>query len=433
MTGKMKERLAIIDGVRTPFCKMGGPFGKHQADDLGAFAVKGLLAQSGFSANDIDEVIIGNGVMPHKAANVSRVVALKSGISEHVPAHTVQRNCASGMQAVTSSANKILADEAEVILAGSCESMSNVPLLFGEKMTSFFAKMMRAKTPMQRLKLFASFRPSWLKPVIALESGLTDYTCGLIMGKTAEILAREFHITRQEQDEFALQSHLKAAAATKEGRFAEEIVPAPVAPAWDAMQHIDDGIRAEQTPEALAKLRPYFERVTGTVTAGNSSQITDGAVATIVMKESKAKALGLKPLGYLLDYSYAALEACRMGLGPVFATESLMRRTDLTMDDFDLVELNEAFAAQVIGCKRAFESDEFARQRFGRDKALGELPMEKLNVNGGAIALGHPVGATGTRLVVTLLKELRRRNLNRGLATLCIGGGQGAALALEVN
>lgn len=429
----MKERLAIIDGVRTPFCKMGGPLARHQADDLGAFAIKGLLERTGFSVDDLDEVIMGNGVMPHKAANVSRVAALKAGIPDNVPAHTVQRNCASGMQAVTSAADMILAEEADIILAGSCESMSNVPLLYGAKMTGFFGKMMRAKTIGQKLKLFSTFRPAWLTPVVALEAGLTDYTCGLIMGKTAEILAREFLITRKEQDEFAVQSHLKASAATKEGRYAEEIIHTPVAPKWDSMQSEDDGIRHEQTTDALGKLRPYFEKVTGTITAGNSSQITDGGVATIVMRESKAKALGLKPLGYLREYAYAALEGSRMGLGPVFATEALMRKTDLALDDFELFEINEAFAAQVIACVRAFGSDEFARKRFGRDKALGELPLDKLNVNGGAIALGHPVGATGTRLVVTILKELRRRNLNRGLATLCIGGGQGAALALEVN
>ena len=429
----MKERIAIIDGLRTPFCKMGGVFSGHQADDLGAFPVQELLIRTGFPVDQIDEVIMGNVSPPHTAANPARVIAQKAGIPDHIPAHTVARNCASGMQSVTSATNKILAGEAEVIVAGSAESMTNIPLLFGPKMTAFFGRLSRSRTLLQKLKTLSTFRPSFLQPIIALQWGLTDPINGLIMGKTAEILARDFHITREEQDEFALASHMKAVAATKEGWMEEEIMRVPVAPKYDAMQKDDDGPRAQQSMEALTKLKPYFDRLTGTVTAGNSSQVTDGAVATLVMRESKAKEMGLEPLGYLREYAYAALEGDRMGLGPVYAASKLLKKTGMTMKDFDLVEINEAFAAQVIACVKAFESDAFAKKHLGRDQAVGEVPLDRLNVNGGAIALGHPVGATGTRLIVTTLKELRRRNQNSGLATLCIGGGQGAALALEVS
>ncbi len=253
------------------------------------------------------------------------------------------------------------------------------------------------------------------------------------MGQTAEILAREFHATRRDQDEFALMSHQRAAKAQLEGRLAEEIIPAPVPPAYAAMQLSDEGPRPNQDMEALGKLKPYFDRVAGTVTAGNASQITDGAAAVLVMSESNARARGITPLGYVRDYAYAALDGRRMGLGPVFATDKLLKRTGLTMADFELYEINEAFAAQVIACERAFASAEFAKANFGRDAAIGAIDRAKLNVNGGAIALGHPVGATGTRLIITLLRELRRRGLKRGLASLCVGGGQGAAFALESN
>jgi acetyl-CoA acetyltransferase family protein len=429
----MKERMAVIDGVRTPFGKMGGSLKKYQADDLAAFAFKALLLNTGFPAEQIDEVIMGNGAQSHTAANPARVAALKAGVPDPVTAYTVQRNCASGMQCLTSAADRLNAGEAKVIAAIAGESMSNSPLIFGEKMTDLFARLSRAKTMGQRLQLLASFRPAFLNPIISLEWGLTDPVCGLIMGKTAEILAREWQVTRRDQDEFALRSHQNAAKATEDGKLGEEIVRVPTPPKYDRMLKDDEGPRLNQNMEALQKLRPYFEKVTGTVTAGNSSQITDGGVATLVMTESHAKELGLTPLGYVREYAYAALEGERMGLGPVYATAKLLEKTGMQLSDFQLVEINEAFAAQVLACQRAFASDSFAQDKLGRASAIGELSPDILNVNGGAIALGHPVGATGTRLAVTLLKELRRRNQNCGLASLCVGGGQGASLALEVE
>ncbi|MBA3686664.1 MAG: acetyl-CoA C-acyltransferase, partial [Planctomycetes bacterium] len=378
-----------------------------------------------------DEAIIGNVAQPADAANVARVIALKAGLPEGLIASTVHRNCASGMESITTAAARILSGEANVIVAGGTESMSNIPLMFGRKMTGLFTRLMRAKTVWQKLGVWSALRPSYLNPIIGVQVGLTDPVCGLNMGQTAENLAREFTITRQEQDAYALASHQKAVAAA--GRLAEEIVPVPLPPAFAAMQQLDDGPRANQDMAALTKLRPYFDKVAGTVTVGNACPITDGAGAVLVMSESRAKAEGRTPLGYLRGYAYAALDGRRMGIGPVHATAKLLDRTGLEMKDFELVELNEAFAAQVIACERAFASDAYAQKHFGRAKALGEIDRAKLNVNGGAIALGHPVGATGTRLVVTLLKELRRRGLRRGLATLCIGGGQGAALALETE
>lgn len=429
----MRERIAIVDGLRTPFCKAGGAMKAHSADDLGACVVSELLYRSKIDKNQIDELIFGNVAQPAGAANIARVIALKAGLPLSMPAYTVHRNCASGMEAITTGANKILAGEAEIILAGGCESMSNIPLLFGEKMTNLFANLMKSRTMVAKLQTIASFRPSFLKPVIGLVEGLTDPVCGLNMGMTAEVLSCELKINRQEQDEFALQSHQRAISAIKEGRLAEEILPVPLAPKYKQVQCDDDGPRDGQTIEALAKLKPYFNRKTGSVTVGNACPVTDGAGAVLIMTESKCKELGLTPLGYMRAYAYAGLEGSRMGLGPVYATAKLMEKTGQQLSDFERVELNEAFAAQVLGCLRAFESDDFAKKYLGRDQALGSIDQSILNVNGGAVALGHPVGTTGTRLIITLLKELKRSGKQTGLATLCIGGGQGAALAMEVN
>ena len=428
-----KDRIAIVDGIRTPFCKAWGAFKGVDADDLGAYVFREVLARTEFLGDDLDEVVLGNCSQPVKAANIAKVAALKACIAPKIPAFSVQRNCASGMQAVASGMDKILAGQADVILAGGAESMTNIPLIYGSKMTGLFQRLMRSKTVMQKLSTLLSFRLGFLKPIVGLEAGLTDYFENLIMGKTAEILARDFHITREKQDAFALKSHQKATVAISSGRLAEEILPIPLAPKFQGVQMVDDGPRSNQTTEALAKLRPYFDRVNGTVTAGSSSQVTDGAAAVLLMRESKAKEMGYTPLGYVRDYAFASLEGKRMGLGPVYATDKLLRRTGLEMSDFKLVELNEAFAAQVIACQMAFSSDDYCKKHLGRDKAMGELNDDILNVNGGGIALGHPVGATGTRIIITLLKELRRRKENLGLATLCVGGGQGAAFALEVE
>jgi acetyl-CoA C-acetyltransferase/acetyl-CoA acyltransferase len=427
----LNERIAIVEGIRTPFCKAGGALKSVQADDLGGRVLQELMLRSAVDKDAVDEVIMGNVAQPTHAANIARVSALKAGFPASVPAHTVHRNCASGMQSITTAALQILSGESSIVVAGGTESMSNIPLFYGPQMTAFFERLSRARSLPKKLSALASFRFKHLKPVIGIIEGLTDPVCGLIMGMTAEVLAREFVISREEQDRFALQSHKRATAAIQAGLLAEEMHPVPVSPAFHQIQEVDEGPRDNQTMDALRKLKPYFDRRNGTVTVGNACQLTDGAAAVLMMSESRAREQGLTPLGYLKAFSYGALSPDRMGLGPVISTSRVLDATGMQLSDFDLIEINEAFAAQVLACEKAFGSDTFAKNDLGKDKALGELPMDKLNVNGGAIALGHPVGTTGTRLVLTLLKELGRRDLQTGLASLCIGGGQGAALVLE--
>ncbi|PKF60581.1 acetyl-CoA C-acyltransferase [Psychromonas sp. psych-6C06] len=429
----MKERLAIVEGIRTPFCRAGSEMAGIAPDDLAAVIVKELLAKTNVDINLIDELIMGNVGQPSNACNIARVIALKAGLPEHLIAYTVHRNCASGMQSITTGYEKMLAGNGEIVIAGGTESMSQYPLKFGSKMTQLFADLMKAKTTPQKLTTLSQFRPHFLKPVISIVEGLTDPICGLNMGQTAEVLAREFSLSRSEQDTFALNSHLKAAKAQQSGFFEQEIHPILLPPHYNKVQQQDNAIRTDQSIEKLAKLRPFFDRAAGTITVANACPITDGAGAVLIMLESKAKALGYQPLGYLKDYAYAGLSPDRMGLGPVYATSKLLDKSGMSMSDFDLIELNEAFAAQVIANQRAFESALFSQTYLNKDKALGPIDDEKLNVHGGAIALGHPVGATGTRLVITMLKALRSKKQNSGLVTLCIGGGQGAALALEVE
>lgn len=428
----MKERIAIVDGLRSPFAKSGGAMRALQADDLGAYAVKELLARTEIPIESLDELIFGNVAQPIEAANVARIIAMKANLPARLPAVTVHRNCASGMESITTAFNKIHADDGRVFVCGGAESMSNIPFIFQDRMVELFMGFYKAKTLGNKLRTIARFRPKYLAPIIGIEKGLTDPICGLNMGKTAEILANEFQVDRDTQDTFARDSHRKAVTAQKAGRFADETFAIPLPPNYSSNIEADDGPREDQSLEKLGKLKPYFNRQTGTVTVGNACPITDGAAAILVMSEFDCKERGYTPLGYLKAFSYAGLEGSRMGLGPVYATAKLLDKTGMTMNDFDLIELNEAFAAQVVANMRAFGSASFARQHLNRGKAVGTIDPQKLNVNGGAIALGHPVGATGARLVITLLKELRRRGKKTGLATLCVGGGQGAALALEV-
>ncbi len=425
-----KERIAVVAGVRTPFGKGGGVFKDILADDLGAYAVKELMAKAPIEPDVVDEVIIGNVLQPPHAGNIARVIAVKAGLPEKIPAYTVNRNCASGMEAIASAANKIWTGDAGIVVTGGVESMSNFPILFSNKARDWFTAISKAKTFGEKLKAIFRFRPSLFKPETP---GLTDPLCGLNMGQTAEVITRDFKVSREEQDQFALQSHLKAGKAIQSGRFKDEIVPIPVPPAYNKMQEIDEGPRANQTLEQLQKLKPVFDPLTGNVTAGNSSPITDGAAALLVMGESKAKELGLKPIGYIRDFASAGLDPSRMGLGPYYATSKLLDKTGLTMKDIDLIEINEAFAGQVVTVMKAFASDDFAKKALGKDKALGAIDPTKLNVNGGAVAIGHPLGASGARLILTLLLELKKQGKHRGLATLCIGGGQGEACILEVE
>ncbi len=420
-------RLVIIDGVRTPFCKMGTDLARLGADELGRIAVNALLTRTGLDPALIDEVIFGCVAQPAEAANVARVIALRAGIPEAVPAFTVHRNCASGLEAFTQAFEKMTAGRGSIFLVGGTESMSQVPLLFKPSAAAKFGHVARAKSAFQKLRSIAAFRPSDFQPRIGLQLGLTDPVCGMNMGETAELLAREHGITRELQDAFALESHTRALAARE--KLAEEICPVYL-PSKSPVT-IDNGPRQNQSLELLGRLRPVFEKKTGTVTAGNSSQITDGAVALLVMTEEKARELGFTPLGALTGYAYAGCDPARMGLGPVFAMARAEEKTGLNLEQADLVEINEAFAAQVLAVLKCLKSEEFARKFLRRDRHVGKIPKDRLNVNGGAIALGHPVGATGARLVLSSLKELERRQAKRALVSLCVGGGQGAAIWLE--
>lgn len=424
----MKERIAIIDGLRSPIAKANGKLDLVTADTLGAIITKELISRNNLDYKLFDEVIIGNVAQPANAANIARVLAIKAGFPQSTIAYTVHRNCASGMQAISSAIEKIHTNQGDLYLAGGVESMSNIPLLHSDKLRRLITKLTYARSFQEKLKILGNFRPSFLKPVIGLISGLTDPISGKIMGITAENLANEFKISRLAQDEYALNSHLKAQKAIEDGVLKDEIHPIMTK---DASIIDDDGVRFNQNIQSLSKLRPIFDRLSGTVTAGNSSQVSDGACSLIVTTESKAKELNLEPLGFISDYSYTGLEASRMGLGPVYATKKLFDKTGTSLKDIDVIELNEAFAAQVIANLEAFKSKNFCKKTFGSD-AIGEIDESILNINGGAIALGHPVGMSGARIVLTALKELRRRKAKKALATLCIGGGQGAAFLLEV-
>jgi acetyl-CoA acetyltransferase family protein len=423
--------LAVLAGVRTPFAKAFGALANVPADQLGRIAVEGALKQAGVRPDEVGEVVFGNVAGQPEASNVGRVIALRSGIPHDRIGHTVNRNCASGMEAVFSAWHALAEGRSSLAVAGGTESMSNVPLLWNRKARDFFLKWKQAGFFGKLGLAFRKARPSLFKPVPALELGLTDPTCGLNMGQTAEVLAKEFGISRVEQDQFALTSHQRAVAAWKRGFFNDEVVPVPAEVTGSVPVSMDTGPRSNQSLEALAKLKPLFARESGTVTAGNSCPITDGGAA-LVLTPAKHLA-GRQPLGIVRDYALAGCDPRRMGLGPVYAIHKLLRKTGLKLADFELIEINEAFATQVLACGKAMASDDFAKRELGQESAVGVLDFDRLNVNGGAIALGHPVGTSGTRLILTLLRALRARGLKRGLAALCVGGGQGAAVWVETE
>jgi acetyl-CoA acetyltransferase len=400
-TDRQQDAL-ISAGARTPFAKVGAALQSVPAHELMRIAMQEALERAEIRPGDVDEVIIGNVAQPAEATNLARVASLLAGIPPHVPAFTVNRNCGSALQAIADGALRIRSGRAQVVLVGGTESMSRIPLLFPDAAKDVFFRLMRARTLSQRLRAVAAFRARHFRPIVALEVGLTDITCGLNMGETAENLARQFAIPREAQDRFALQSHQRAAAAWREGRMAEEVAAVPLAPRYLELVERDVG------------------------------PVTDGAAALVLISGARARELGVPLLGRIRSWGFAGLDPARMGLGPVFATARALDEAGALLSDVDLVEINEAFAAQVLACLAAFESPDFARKELDRDRALGAIDPELLNVNGGAIALGHPVGATGARLVLTLLLEMARRDAGLGLATLCIGGGQGGAMVLEL-
>ncbi|MCC4114150.1 acetyl-CoA C-acetyltransferase [Aromatoleum toluclasticum] len=424
----MTEDVYIIDGARTPFLKSRNTPGPFAASDLATAAGAALLARQRFAPDLLDEVILGCASPSPDEVNIGRVVALRMGCGQKVPGWTVMRNCASGMQALDSAIANIQAGRSALVLAGGVDALSRAPLLLSDAMVRWLSGWYATKTVGDKVAALRRFKPGYLAPVIGIMKGLTDPIVGQLMGQTAENLAHRFGISRAEMDAFAARSHACVLAAREAGHF-QEIVP--LIAADGTVYADDDGVRADSTPENLAKLRPFFDRKYGRVTAGNSSQITDGAAWLILASAEAVERHGLVPLGRIADSQWAGLDPAQMGLGPVHAATPMLQRHGLALGDIDAWEINEAFSAQVIACLRAWDDADYCRDELGLADAIGRLDEAKLNVDGGAIAQGHPVGASGARIVLHLLNVLRREGLKRGIASICIGGGQGGAMLVE--
>lgn len=425
------SKVYVIDGARTPFLKARGEPGPFSASDLALACARPVLARQPFAPEEIDEVIVGCVIGAPEETNIARVIALRLGCGKKVPAHTVQRNCASGLQALASGAERIALGQAQLVLAGGTEAMSRAPIQWNTAMVGWLAGVLRAKNPMQRMGALSRFRLSHLAPVYTLLLGLTDPLVKLNMGQTAEIVAHRFDITREQQDAYALESHRRLGAAFDGGFMSNEIEML-----YDTRGNAideDNGLRRDTDMTQLAKLKPVFDRKYGSVTSGNSSQVTDGAAMLLLASEEAVRRHNLPVLGELLGHEWAGVDPSQMGLGPVHAVARLLTRQRLKMQDITRMELNEAFAAQVLGCQAAWDSAQYARDELDLDAPLGAIDPARLNVEGGAIACGHPVGASGARLVLHLLHALRRQGGGTGVATLCIGGGQGGAMLLRAE
>lgn len=425
---RLRRPVYIVDGNRTPFLKVKGKPGPFTASDLAVQAGRALLARQPFEPNALDEVIVGCMMPGPDEANVARVIALRLGCGKHVPAWTVQRNCASGLQAIDCAADDIANGRSNLVLAGGVESMSHAPVLFNLEMVGWLADLNAAKSVGAKLGVFSKLRPKHLSPVIGLLRGLTDHTVGLSMGQTAEILAQRFNVTREDMDWYAMESHQRLAAAQDTGHLQE------IETLYDASgkhYNADDGLRRDTDMARLAKLKPVFDRPFGKVTAGNSAQVTDGAAMLVLASEDAIKKYDLKVLGRIIDSHWAGLDPAQMGLGPAHAMAPILKRQHLSVADIDYWEINEAFATQVLACVRAWQDAEYCRTELGSDTAIGAIPRERLNVDGGGVSLGHPVGASGARVVLHLLNVLKRNGAKRGMASLCIGGGQGGAMLIE--
>ncbi len=424
----MSRTVYIVDGARTPFLKAKNAPGPFAASDLATAAGSALLMRQPFAPDQLDEVILGCASPSPDEVNIGRVVALRLGCGDKVPGWTVMRNCASGMQALDSAIANIQCGRSQLVLAGGVDALSHAPLLFSENMVRWLAGWYAARSIGDRLAMLKTFRLGHLAPVIGIMKGLTDPIVGQLMGQTAENLAWKFGITREDMDAFAVESHRRVCAGQHAGHYRDEIVP--LIDRDGQVYAADDGVRRDSSMANLAKLKPFFDKKYGRVTPGNSSQITDGAAWMVLASEEAVERHGLAPLGRIVDSQWAGLAPDQMGLGPVHATMPILQRHKLAPNDLDAWELNEAFAAQVIACLRAFEDDDYCRTHFGVD-APGTPDAARLNVDGGAVALGHPVGASGARIVLHLLEVLRRKGGGRGLASICIGGGQGGAMLVE--
>jgi acetyl-CoA C-acetyltransferase len=421
------EPIYIIDGARSPFLKARNAPGPFSASDLAVQAGRELLLRQPFDPSDLDEVIVGCAAPSPDETNIGRVIALQLGCGYHVPGWTVMRNCASGMQALDSALMSIQCGRSDLVLAGGTDALSRAPVLFSDELVNWLAAWGKSRRIDQKLATLKMLRPAHLAPVIGLLRGLTDPVVGLSMGQTAENVAHRFHISRADMDNYAAQSHQRALSGQTRQAFNEVV---PIADAHGKLYSQDDGVRADSTPDKLAQLKPVFDKPWGNVTAGNSSQVTDGAALLILASQAAVDRWALKPMGRIVDTNWASLDPAEMGLGPVYAATPLLERHGMGVNDPDLWEINEAFAAQILGCVAAWNDEAWCRDNLGSG-AFGALDLQRVNVDGGAIALGHPVGASGARIVLHLLHALRARGLKRGIAAICIGGGQGGAMMIE--
>jgi acetyl-CoA acyltransferase len=426
--GGAGRRVAIVAGVRTPFARAGTVLKHLSAIELGKLAVAELIQRTDIDPSIIEAVVYGTVVQSVIAPNIAREVSLLPMLPKGVQAYTVGRACASANQAITDAADQIALGHVDVAIAGGAESLSNVPILHSRSMSDKLVALSRAKSPAARVKILSSVRPTDLVPITP---AIAEPSTGETMGQSAEKMAKINHISREEQDQFALRSHRLAAVGTEDRRLTIEMFPVFVPPKYETSLTSDNGIRTDTSIEQLRALKPVFDRKYGSVTAGNSSPLTDGASAVLLMSEERAKLLGYQPIAFIRSYSYSALDPGeQLLMGPVLAAPVALQRAGLTLEDMDLIEMHEAFAAQVLCNLIGFTSREWAR-RAGFDKPVGEVDRSKLNVMGGSISIGHPFGATGGRILTTLANELVRRGGRFGLMTVCAAGGMGHAMVIE--
>src|SRR3954452_8351594 len=426
--GTNGRRVAVVAGVRTPFAKAGTALKNLTAIELGKLAVAELIQRADLDGKNVDAVVYGTVVPSVIAPNIAREISLMPMLPRGCEAYTVSRACASANQAITDAADQIVLGHHDVIIAGGAESLSNVPILHSRTMSEKLVAFSRARSTGQRMKLLGSIRP---KDFVPITPAIAEPTTGETMGESAEKMAKINHVSRQAQDEFALRSHERAAEGTRDCRLTSEIVPVYLPPKLEQALASDNGIRSDSSLEQLANLPPVFDRRYGSVTAGNSSPLTDGASAVLLMAEEKARALGYQPLAYLRSYAVSAVDPrWQLLMGPVYAVPEALGRAGLPWSELGLVEIHEAFAAQVLSNVQAWGSTAWA-ERLGLSRPVGEVDWDRTNVMGGSIAIGHPFAATGARLVTTLANEMRRRDVQFGLISICAQGGMGYALVLE--
>ena len=429
MSWQYSPRVAVVRGLRTPFAKSGTHYGHLSALDLGKIVVTELVQRSGLDPNEIQEVVFGNVIPSVKAPNIAREIVLGTGLPRKIPGFSVSMACASANQSITAASDMIARGYVDTVVAGGAESLSDVPILFSKKFADALVTASKQKSLAGKLGAFSKIRPKDLAPDAP---AIAESTTGLTMGESAEKMAKANGISREAQDRFALQSHQRAAAATASGRFKDEVMPVVIPPSFDNVVETDNLVRGDSTLEAMAKLRPVFDRKYGTITAANASPLTDGAAAVLLMSEEKAKAIGVKPIGFIRSYAYAATDPFDQLLqGPVFALPIALERAKVKLDEIGVIEMHEAFAAQVLSNIQWLGSKKVAQEKLGRSEAVGEIDPEKINRTGGSIALGHPFGATGARIVTTVCNELQRSGEQYGLVTVCAAGGIGVAMVLE--